>query len=161
MLSYFQNTLYVQIAPERLTVRNPKTGESFSEAAEVAISAGTKAKVVAIGAGARSALADSSVKVIHPFAHPRSLVSDFTIGEQLIKAVIRQMRGRSLLSLAPKIVMHPKGEPAGGFTQVEIRAFHEMALGAGASTVKVWEGRELTDQELLANTFPAQGRVLS
>lgn len=160
MLSYFQNTLYVQIAPERLTVRNPKTGESFSEPAEVAISFGSKAKIVGIGADARAAQVDPSVKVIHPFAHPRSLVSDFTVAEQLLKAVIRQMQGRSLLSFAPKIVMHPLGEPAGGFTQVEIRAFHELALGAGASTVKIWHGRELTDQELQSKDFPAQGQLL-
>jgi len=57
--------------------------------------------------------------------------------------------------------MHPMGDPAGGFTQVEIRALHEMALGAGASQVKVWQGRPLTDQELMSRQFPSDGRVLS
>jgi rod shape-determining protein MreB len=57
--------------------------------------------------------------------------------------------------------MHLLGNPAGGFTQVEIRAFHEMAIGAGAGEVKVWQGRALTDQELLSGTFPADGKLLS
>ena len=66
-----------------------------------------------------------------------------------------------MLAVSPRVVMHPLGDPAGGFTQVEIRAFHEMALGAGASDVRVWQGRALTDQELLSRTFPADGQVLS
>ncbi len=71
------------------------------------------------------------------------------------------MQGRSLLAIAPRIVLHPQGSPAGGFTQIEVRALHEMALGAGASRVVVWQGRALTDQELLAREFPANGQVLS
>jgi rod shape-determining protein MreB len=51
--------------------------------------------------------------------------------------------------LTPRVVIHPLGNPAGGFTQIERRAFREMALGAGASIVHVWTGRPLTDQELL------------
>jgi len=59
--------------------------------------------------------------------------------------------------------MHPLGEPAGGFTQVEARAFHEMALGAGAAKAMVWRGRNLSDQELLSGQFPSgsAGEVLS
>lgn len=31
MLSFFNNVVYVQLSPELLTVRNPKTGQSVSE----------------------------------------------------------------------------------------------------------------------------------
>ena len=57
--------------------------------------------------------------------------------------------------LAPVVVIHPLGKPAGGFTQVENRAFREMAIGAGASEVTVWNGRNLTDQEVLSKRFPS------
>lgn len=159
--SLFGSTLYVQIAPERLAVRDPKSGKSFSEPPEVAIGHSPKVKIVGIGSEARRRSTEPSVEVVNPFAHPRSLVSDFTVGEQLLKAALARVHGGSVLAVAPRVVMHPLGDPAGGFTQVEIRAFHEMALGAGASEVKVWQGRALTDQELLAGTFPPDGKVLS
>ena len=72
-----------------MTVRNPKTGDSISEVAEVAISGGAKAKIVGIGTGARAAALDPSVKLVRPFAHPRSLVSDFTVADQLLRAFMR------------------------------------------------------------------------
>lgn len=71
------------------------------------------------------------------------------------------MKSDSFLVPAPRAIMHPMGDPAGGFTQVEARAFHEMAIGAGASQVKVWQGRALSDQEVLTGTFPSSGKVLS
>ena len=116
-----------------------------------------KVSIVGIGHDARSKASDPSVEIVNPFGHPRSLVSDFTVGEQLLKAVFRRVNGSSLLSVAPRVVMHPLGDPAG----VEVRAFHEMALAAGASEVKVWQGRSPNDQELLSGTFLSEGKVLS
>jgi rod shape-determining protein MreB and related proteins len=161
MLSFFTHILYVQVSPERLTVRNPKTGDSVSEVAEVAISSAPKAKLAGVGKDARVAMLDPSVKLIRPFAHPRSLISDFTVADQLLKAFMRRMPGQSFFKVAPMVVIHPQGEPEGGFTQVEIRAFHELALGTGASVAKVWQGRDLTDQELLSGSFPSDGQILS
>ena len=159
--SFFGSTLYVQIAPDRLAVRDPKSGKMFSEPPEMAIAHSPKVKIVGIGSEARQRSIEPSVELVNPFAHPRSLVSDFTVGEQLLKAVLARVNGGSVLAVAPRVVMHPLGDPAGGFTQVEIRAFHEMALGAGASEVTVWQGRALTDQELMSGTFPSDGKVLS
>lgn len=154
-----QATLYIKISPERLTIRNLKTGEQLSEVPELAIlkQQGSKRVVLGFGAGAHAAAADAAqkhgsdkVEVINPFAHPRSLVSDFTIAEVLLRAFVKLAHGTGLFSLAPRIVVHPLGSPAGGFTQVERRAFREMALGAGASDVVVWVGPELSDHEALS-----------
>ena len=153
MFSFFNRTFYFQVFPEMLSVRNPKTGDSVSEVAEVAISSGSKAKIVAVGTAARAATFDPSVELVRPFAHPRSLISDFTVADQLLKEFMRRMPGQSFLKVASMVVMHPQGEPEGGFTQLEIRAFHELARGAGASMVKVWQGRDLTNQELLSGSF--------
>jgi rod shape-determining protein MreB and related proteins len=161
LLKYFFNTaLYVQISPERLTVRDPKSGQAFSEIPELAIAHSPKATIIAFGAQARLAAAPG-VEIVNPFNHPRTLVGDFTSGEQLLKAAIRKVQGNSFLALAPRIVIHLLGDPAGGFTQVEARAFHEMALGAGAREVDIWQGRTLTDEEVLSRTFPAEGKRLS
>lgn len=157
MFSAFKPVVYVQISPERLTLRNFKTGETISEVPELAISAPPKQKILATGPQARVTAASESAEVVNPFAHPRSLVSDFTVAEQLLKHQLRRILGKSLLSIAPCVVMHPLGSPAGGFTQVERRAFREMALGAGASEVFVWSGRPLSDQEILSRRPPAGG----
>lgn len=154
LLSTLLPLLYIKISPERLTVRNVKTGAQTSEVPELAIGKGSaKPVVLGFGANARAAAAASSEttqtsEIINPFAHPRSLVSDFTTGEILLRAFVRQARGTALFSLAPRVVLHPLGSPAGGFTQVERRALREMALGAGASEVVLWIGQELSDQEV-------------
>lgn len=159
--SFFRFSLYIQISPDRLTIRNPRTGAQLSEVPELAIVSAPKVRIVAIGKDARSKFAEPNVKVLNPFAHPRSLVSDFTVGEQLIKAFIVKMVNGGIFAVSPTIVMHPLGDPAGGYTQVEIRALQEMAMGAGARSAKVWQGRPLTDQELLSGSFPASGKLLA
>ena len=159
--SLFGSTLYVQIAPERLVVRDPKSGKTLSEPPEVAIVRSPNVKIVGFGSEARLRSTEPSVEVVNPFGHPRSLISDFTVGEQLLKLMLARVNSSSGLVVPPRVVMHPLGDPAGGFTQVEIRAFHEMAIGAGASEVKVWQGRPLIDQELMSGTFPSDGKVLS
>lgn len=159
MLSSLQPVLYIQIAPRHLSLRNAKTGEALSEVAEIAFQRQPKLKVLGVGNDARGH-AGGSVEIAHPFAHPRSLVSDFTLGEQLLKALIPRLLGRGFLVPAPVVILHPLGQPEGGFTQIEIRALQEMALGAGATKVMVWQGPSLTDQQILTRQFPAEGQVL-
>ena len=154
MLAAFQPVLYVQVSPDQLVVKNVKTGLRIAEVPELAISTEPKRKIVAVGPKARIAAASQTVEVLNPFAHPRTLVSDFTVAEQLLKHQVRRALGNSLISISPRIVIHPLGAPAGGFTQVERRAFREMAMGAGAAKVNVWTGRALTDQEVLSGHSP-------
>ena len=66
-----------------------------------------------------------------------------------------------MFSVSPRVVLHPLGDPEGGFTRIEVRALHEMALGAGAAEVRLWQGRALSDEELLSGTFPADGNLLA
>jgi rod shape-determining protein MreB len=161
MLSSFQPILYIQISPERVCVRNVKTGKTVSELAEIAVTTQAKPVIRAIGSAARLAGAEPGVALVKPFAHPRSLVSDFTLGEHVLKEMIHRCLGRSLFSISPAIILHLMGDPEGGFTQVEIRAFREMTLACGAAQVTLWQGRNLTDQELQSRQFPAEGKVLS
>ena len=70
------------------------------------------------------------------------------------------LRGR-WLAMAPHLVLHPLGDPAGGLTQVELRALHELGRGAGAARVTVWQGPPLTDDEVRSGRYPASGKVLA
>jgi rod shape-determining protein MreB len=161
MITFKSPIVYIQLSPERITLRNARTGLSISEVQEVALASQPSTRIVGIGSEARAHQSDPAVKVVNPFAHPRSIVSDFSVGEQLVKLLLRRMLGRSIFSLSPRIVMHPLGEYEGGYTQIEIRALRELALGAGARQVVVWEGRELSELELLAWEFKSGGKVLS
>jgi rod shape-determining protein MreB and related proteins len=153
-------TIYVQLSPERISVRNVKTGETVSEVPELAIDYEPKAIIVGFGNDARSHSRNSRVNIVNPFAHPRSLVSDFNVGEQLLKHFIARAQKKTIFAASPYVVVHPLIDPEGGFTQVEIRALREMTLGAGASRVVIWTGRALKDSELLSKTFPADGTQL-
>lgn len=158
MLSFFSPLVYIQISPNLLTLKNLKSGLEISEVAEIALSLPPKPKVI-LGAGAEARLASASepAQLIQPFAHPRSLVSDFASAEALIRIQLQRVLGKGWLRVAPSVVMHPLGNPDGGFTQVELRAFREMALGAGASTARVWTGRPLANHELLSDQAALSG----
>ena len=158
MLSFFSPLVYIQISPNLLTLKNLKTGLEISEVAEIALSLPPKPKVI-LGAGAQARLTSASepAQLIQPFAHPRSLVSDFASAEALIRIQLQRVLGKGWLRVAPSVVMHPLGNPDGGFTQVELRAFREMALGAGASTARVWTGRPLANHELLSDPAALSG----
>lgn len=164
LLARFAGRLYVQLSPERLTVRNPKSGQTISEVPEAAIGgpAGRPAQLLATGSAARAAAAAApGVTLANPFAHPRSLLSDFTTAQAVLKSFVRRAAGKSAwMQAAPIIVMHPLGEHAGGLTQIELRALRELAFGAGASEVILWQGPELGDEQLLSLQLPAEGQRL-
>ena len=149
MFGFFRQTLYVMISPELLTIKNLSSGQVISEVPEVAISKSPRPKILGVGSKARKAALLEPSQIVNPFAHPRSLVSDFTVAEQLLKYQVLQVTKASFFRTPPSIIMHPLGTPAGGFTQIERRALRELALGAGASTVYLKEGEPLTDGELL------------
>jgi rod shape-determining protein MreB and related proteins len=66
-----------------------------------------------------------------------------------------------VIAISPIIVLHPKVDPEGDFTQIELRALLELAIGAGATKVILWHGRDLTDSELLELKFASGGRILN
>ncbi len=154
-------TLYARLSPDRLTVRNPKSGEVFDEPAVLAITRGQRRRVVAAGAAALAWAGNEPVDLLHPFAHPRSLVSDFTGGEQLLKFALQQLIRKGWLPLSPRLVLHPQGDAEGGLTGIELRAMREMALGAGAREVTIWQGPALSDAQLLSGQLPPSGEVLA
>ncbi len=159
MLSFFSPLVYIQISPNLLTLKNLKTGLEISEVAEIALSLPPKPKVI-LGAGAATRLASASEPArTHPaFRAPHGhWFLDFASAEALIRIQLQRVLGKGWLRVAPSVVMHPLGNPDGGFTQVELRAFREMALGAGASTARVWTGRPLANHELLSDPAALSG----
>lgn len=161
LLRYFQSVVYVTLRPERLSFLDVKSGRSVSEPPLVALSREPRKRLLAVGEAARVMAATQPVDLVNPFEHPRSLVSDFTVAEAVMKGFMARLFAGRLFAARPIVVLHPRTDPEGGFTQVEIRAFQELATGAGAAKVLVWHGRELTKDELLSLKFGSGGRLLA
>lgn len=83
----------------------------------------------------------------NPFGHPRTLISDFTLGEKLLTRGLQTMLKKEggFFIMAPALaIIHPLEKTEGGLTEVERRAFKEMGTGIGFRKCVVCTGPELT-----------------
>ena len=91
---------------------------------------------------------ETTVQAEPAFTTTRMLVGNFTAADQSLKAAMRGIvKGRFMLT-KPRVLIQPLELVEGGLSQIEERALHELALGAGASKVVVWVGPELSDAEV-------------
>lgn len=160
MFDFLAAPLYVTLSPHKLSVRNVKTGLSISGVPEIALSRGPGTRILDIGDKAALHKSSKTAQVLNPFVHPRTLIGDFTAGQRVLKAFVRQLNKRSRFRLAYRMVLHPPNNPAGGYTELEIRALREWGLGAGASSVVIWQGPELTNEQILSRRYPTTGQLL-
>lgn len=160
MLRYLRPTVYAQLGPERLEVRDVRTGRSYAARPVGAVLDGPVPRVVRIGEEALTASAGRPLRTVNPFKHPRMLISDLTLGKQVLRGFLKKLYPSALLPRQPVLVLHPRIDPEGGFTEIEIRALHELGEGAGASRVLVWQGRELMQRELLSLQLTSGGKLL-
>lgn len=79
-----------------------------------------------------------------PFSHARMLLANFTNADALMKKGLGDLKGLT----APVVVVHPLETLEGGLTEIEERAFQELAVGAGAGRALVWVGAELSDAQV-------------
>lgn len=86
---------------------------------------------------------ESNAVIVNPFSHPRTLLKDFIVAEKLLQHAFGTLLGKKLMAPAPAVVIHPMEKTEGGLTEVERKAFRELAMGAGARAVVVHEGEEL------------------
>lgn len=160
MLRYLRPTVYAQLGPERLEVRDVRTGRSYAARPVGAVLDGPVPRVVGVGDEALTASASRPLRIVNPFKHPRMLISDLTLGKQVLRGFLEKLYPSVLLPRQPVLILHPRIDPEGGFTDIEIRALHELGEGASASRVLVWQGRELLPRELLSLRFTSGGRLL-
>lgn len=160
LLQLLRPVVYVRLAPEVLSVRDVGSARTVEEPPLAAVSREPKRRVLGVGEAARTAAAAQAADLVNPFQHPRTLLADFTVGEAVLRGFLRKLYAGRLFAVAPIMVLHPKVDPAGGFTQIELRALRELGMGAGAREVHVRTGRDLTDAELRDGRFGADGKLL-
>ncbi len=147
MIQNFLNSLrsifYVQIWENQIKVTDITTGKFFDEKAIMAVEKISKGeKVVAFGNKAMQ-IQGNDIQLICPFSHPRVLFSDFSAGVILLNNIFEQLFEKKLFKASPQVVIHPMEKTEGGLTLIEERTFQELALGAGARDVVVYQGSPL------------------
>ena len=86
--------------------------------------------------------------------HPRTPIGNFVNLENIFSSVIKSLAGRSFFKPSPTIFLHLLDEVKGGYTQIEIRAFREAALGGGAREIFMPKSRtRLTKEQLLRKEY--------
>lgn len=135
---------YVQIWENRIKVTEINSGNVYDEKPLIATKINNKGEeiVYAVGNSAETK-EELHVKIINPFSHPRTLISNFVAAEKVLQHIIRLLVKRKFFMLSPVTVIHPMEKIDGGITQIEFRAFKELALGAGSREVVVHHGAEL------------------
>ena len=158
----FKNTVYVRIHPEWLSVLHVESGKEYADIPVVAIETVKDVRmIVACGREALAKSNDPNITIKNGFEHPRTLIADFVIAERILKYVLlKQLFPKSLIRPSPIMIIHPLSMLEGGLTQVEIRAFSELGAGAWARKVYVWEGPELSREELRELRFSRAGGKL-
>ena len=155
--------VYVRIAPQVLSLRwieqSRNSGPTRSARAHadkplIAMSVGSPRSVLAVGAAAEALGASSDFELINPFDHPRTIISNFEAAEALLKHFLSMSVGQTFLPPTPRMVMHPLERLEGGLTDVERTALTEVGRSAGARSVRIWVGRELSDFDVIRTFDP-------
>lgn len=89
---------------------------------------------------------DITLDATIPFTTKRLLIAEFAVFQELLEYGIEQL-GRNLI--VPIAIMHPLENIDETLSEVEEKVLKEVALSAGAREVKLWVGKELTDDEVL------------
>lgn len=158
-----KDIIYVQLKANELTLRNVTQAKVYQDMPLLLIRPqGKRSSVIAYGKKAMSyPAAKSETVIINGFDHPRSIIGDFEAAEKtlgLFLAAVDSRRYRFIPYAPYKVILHPLEKLEGGLTNTEKRALQDMAYRAKARTVIVWEGRTLTDEEILNDRFPTDGK---
>ena len=161
MFNFFRNSLYITITPELIDITHAETGRKLGEPPLLAIEVRRgKDSIVAVGANAKLLAGKPNIRIENGFSHPRTLLADFGHAQQTLMHLIKQAIPPAFFVGRPVVVLHPLAMLEGGLTQIEVRAFAELASMAGASRVYVWQGPSLTMTQIRQRSFPAEGRLL-
>jgi rod shape-determining protein MreB len=156
----FRSTIYIRIKPDLVTVLHAETGKELQDIPALAIEEKQgKKSILAVGKAARSLPSSKTVTITNGFQHPRTLIADFTVAQQVLRYFMAEL-GLSTIYSFHNVVIHPQSHLEGGLTQIEIRALAELGYGVGAKKVFVWEGRDLAVSELKNRDFAGGGGKL-
>lgn len=157
MFQLFRPLVYLQISPDSVCMRHIHKDLTLHEPAEILL--GSDHKLIAFGYQARAQAPNCpDASLVRPFVHSRMLIPEFEPAEILLRACKQQLCGK-FFSLA-HCVVHPLGEPEGGYTDLEKRLCRELAVQIGFRDAYVWCGPALSDQQILSAKLLPEGEIL-
>ena len=131
--------LLVEITEQELRVISFSGDAKYADEPLIAVEqSGDKEIVRAIGGASRNC-SGPGIRITNPFKHHRSMISSFDDAEKILRFAFKSMHG-SIFQAAPRVVMHQLEKNEGGLTEVEERVLKELAMGAGAREVIVYQG---------------------
>jgi len=87
------------------------------------------------------------------FHHPRMLIGDFQVAESELTKAVAPLLGKGFIKRTPIFIMHQREILEGGLTKIEIKVLTVLGLGAKAREAHIWQSHELSDQEILNQTY--------
>lgn len=152
-MAWRQIKVYATFDDQRLRVGGPGFARPFECRPCAAVEATREGRTVrAVGERALGLADEPGIQVIHPFAHPRVAVSEFTVASTLLQHALRNLLGRLWLRRVG-LILHPLRQLEGGLTDIETRALMELGTAAGAHRVAIVTGQELGARDVAAFAF--------
>lgn len=88
-----------------------------------------------------------------PFASARLAVASFSVAESTLKAALPSVLPNGIFKFSATMVIHQVYLCEGGLSEVEERVMRELGYGAGARRVYVWQGQQLSVEQLLNKAY--------
>jgi hypothetical protein len=88
-----------------------------------------------------------------PFASTRLAVANFGVAQATLKAALPSVLPNGIFKSSPTLVIHQVYLSEGGLSEVEERVIRELGYGAGARKVYVWQGQQLSVEQLLNRVY--------
>lgn len=164
MRNPLRNTCYLRLTAEMFRLYDLQADSWRSEPPVLAYRTDNNQQriPVAVGHAAQACADQPGISLVNGFAHPRTLLANFTFAEITLRLLLQQLSSKYRLRLPPILILHPQAQLEGGLTQMEIRGLTELGLSAGAKRVYLWVGDELPSACLNTLDFSqAQGQLLS
>ena len=146
---FFSDDLYVQVWENRIKVTASRDVIAYDQEPLLAVETKKDGARVVTEVGNACRLLDANrYEIINPFKHPRVLLGDFLAAEKLVQYAFQQVHKGKFFAPAPRVIFQPMEKTEGGLSPVEVKAFEELCLGAGARDVAIYVGHELVMQDL-------------
>lgn len=87
------------------------------------------------------------------FSNERLAVSDFVKAEQFLNDSVKKFYDFDFIHPSPKVIMHQVFKTEGGLGDVEQRILRELAYSAGARDVYIWQGYELSRDQIINEKY--------
>jgi hypothetical protein len=97
-------------------ISDKKRGVIYDEEASLIITTDTKKQEIVgcVGDSVKTYTSTEKFRVIKPFSHPRTLISDFIVAEKILQYAIKTGLSNNFAIMSPTIIIHPMEKLEGG-----------------------------------------------